>query len=274
MPSPFPGMDPYLEGELWSNFHSQFAVEIARTLTPQLVPRYVAVTEKYQNVVGPEEIGITVGPDTLSPDVSVARLRGRSAAKAGSRTTSAATAGTAPLVLDTVVSIPVNHIWVKILDVRKRLLVTAIEFLSPTNQRGQGRRQYLKKRRRLLLSRAHLLELDLLRAGQRVPMADPLPVASYFVLLSRASRRPATEVWPIALDTALPTVPVPLLAGDADIDLNLQQVLERVYDLGGMEYLIDYRQAPDVALAPDWRGWAEQWLARAGKRPRRHDRGR
>src|SRR4029453_5934831 len=97
-----------------------------------------------------------------------------------------------------------------------RQLVTAIEILSPTNKRAEGRMEYLVKRRRILLSTAHLLEIDLLRQGQRLPMHDPLPPAEYFVLLSRAENRPITEVWPLALRDPLPTVPVPLLPGDSD----------------------------------------------------------
>jgi hypothetical protein len=236
MPSPFPGMDPYLEGELWSNFHNQLAVEIARNLTPKLVPRYVAVTEKYQNVVGPEEIGITLGPESVIPDVTIS----------------------------------INHVWVKILDLSNRLLVTAIEVLSPTNKKGHGRRKYLKKRRRLLLSQAHLMEIELLRSGHRVPMADPLPDAAYFIFLCRAGQRPATQVWPVPLDQALPIVTVPLLKGDPDVGLNLQQVFDAVFDLGGMAYLIDYGKPPDVPLAPDWAGWADDLLRAAGMRsPRR-----
>lgn len=46
MPSPFPGMDPYLEGEEWVSFHAKFAVEIARQLSPKLRPRYVARAER------------------------------------------------------------------------------------------------------------------------------------------------------------------------------------------------------------------------------------
>lgn len=261
MPSPFPGMDPYLEGELWSNFHTQFAVEIARTLNPKLAPRYVAVTEKYQNSVGPEEIGIGSHPEAFIPDVGVSRSTSNKKPKNGG-----VGVLTPPLKLDTLISIPVNHVWVKILDLSNRLLVTAIEFLSPTNKRGAGRKRYLKKRRRLLLSQAHLLEIDLLRSGRRVPMADPLPAAPYFVLLSRAQERPSTAVWPIALEDALPTVAVPLLPNDPDVDLHLQQVFQSVYDLGNMEYLIDYHHDPDVPLPSDLAAWSDQLLRQAGKR--------
>ena len=140
MPSPFPGMDPYLEGDLWTTVHAQLAAEVTRQLVPKLRPRYVPLTQQR--------------------------------------------------------FILVPHSWVEIRDTMNRRLVTAIEFMSPTNKRGNGRKEYLRKRLKLLRSTAHLLEIDLLRPGRRVPMREPLPGSAYFVFLSRAGHRPKTEVWP------------------------------------------------------------------------------
>ena len=41
MPSPFPGMDPYLEGYLWPDVHQALAAKIRQQLAPRLRPRYV-----------------------------------------------------------------------------------------------------------------------------------------------------------------------------------------------------------------------------------------
>ena len=254
-------MDPYLEGELWTNFHTQFAVAVAQDLNPRLAPRYVAVTEKYQNSVGPEEIGIAAEPNFLAPDVGIASLEASPAHGEGSAVL------TAPLRLETVISIPVAHVWIKIMDLRNRRLVTALEFLSPANKRGRGRIKYLRKRRRLLLSHAHFMEIDLLRKGKRVPMAEPLPRAPYFIFLSRVSQRPALDVWPITMDQPLPKIPVPLLPGDEERVLDLQQVFTSVYDGGNMEYLIDYHEEPDVHLNPELAAWANGRLQVCGKRP-------
>jgi Protein of unknown function (DUF4058) len=101
----------------------------------------------------------------------------------------------------------VPHVSVEIRDAANRLLVTAIEVLSPTNKRGDGRAEYLAKRQRLLRSTAHLVEIDLLREGQRVPMMRPLPSAPYFILVGRADVRPDTDVWPVRLDEPLPPFP-------------------------------------------------------------------
>jgi len=104
-------------------------------------------------------------------------------------------------------------------------------------------------------------------------MASRLPEAAYYVFLSRSGQRPATEVWPVGLDQQLPKVKVPLLEGDADVDLDVQQVFNSVYDLGCMGFAIDYRHEPDVPLPPDWTVWADQLLRSAHKRRRRKQRG-
>ena len=45
MPSPFPGMDPYLEGYLWPDVHHRLATQISDQLMPLVWPRYVARIE-------------------------------------------------------------------------------------------------------------------------------------------------------------------------------------------------------------------------------------
>lgn len=250
MPSPFPGMDPHLEGASWTSFRAQFVAEIARQLAPRLRPKYVALMDERIIWDAPEN---DVWIDTVEarPDVAVLspdQLRG----------SSASATIVAPLTLTTIVPVPVTHRSVEIRDVANRQLVCAIEVLSPTNKRGLGRRKYLSKRGRILQSSAHLIEIDLLREGQRVPMAEPLPPRPYFVLVSRAGQRPSVGVWPIGLKDSLPTVPVPLLGGDPDVPLDLQQALTSVYDLIGYDAILDYAAAPEVKLPQDAERWAEQ----------------
>lgn len=232
MACPYPGMDPHLEGELWTSFHALFVPEIIRLLNPLLLPRYVALAQKYQVMGAPDEIAVT--PDTSYPDVGIAKLSDQATARA------AVGVSAAPIELETVMPQLYPHLAIDIRDARSRRLVTAIEFLSPVNKRGSGRRKYLKKRQRLLQSTAHLMEIDLLRSGQRVPMRQPLPAAAYFVFLSRADRRPRTSIWPIQLHEPLPIVPVPLQPGDDDVPLPLQQAFTAAYELGGFAALIDH----------------------------------
>jgi len=247
MPSPFPGMDPYLEGSRWMTVHAQLTAEVARQLAPRLRPKYVALTT--ERFVLDDIDGVAVATSTRYPDVAVAQ------SGHGGTVAAAVTAAPAPLRLETVIPVAVPHRSVEIRDSARQRLVTAIEVLSPTNKRGRGRREYLAKRRRILLSSAHLLEIDLLRTGQRVPMRQPLPATSYCVVLSRADTRPLSDVWPVGLRQPLPTVPVPLLPGDADVFLDLQAALVAIYDAIGFDLIVDYSRPPDVPLMADDAAW-------------------
>jgi hypothetical protein len=242
-------MDPYLEGSLWMSVHSQLTAEIARQLAPQIRPRYLALTTERFVWSTPDDVAVTTSG--IYPDVSVATT-GRD----GARTAQTAVAPI-PLRIATVMPEPVPHLTVEIRDTANRRLVTTIEVLSPTNKRADGRDEYLAKRARILRSTAHLVEIDLLRQGQRVPMREPLPEAPYFVFVSRVEDRPLTDVLPIRLDQPLPEVPIPLLAGDRDARLDLQQALSNVYDLLGYDLAIDYTKPPEVLLRPEEAAWAE-----------------
>ncbi len=234
MPSPFPGMDPYLEGPLWMTIHTDLAVAIAHQLNHRMSPRYVALTARRYVMETPEESEVTIGE--VYPDVAVLTSR------------------------------RVPHITVEIRDVAKRSLVTAIEVLSPTNKRGEGFREYRDRREKILESTAHLVEIDLLRKGRRVPMRGKLPAVPYFVFIGRSERRPATDVWAVALDQSLPVLPVPLLAGDSDVMLDLQLALGGVYDDDRLGLLIDYTKPPDGPLTPEQAAWVDQHLRAAGLR--------
>lgn len=261
MPSPFPGMDPYLEGSLWTSVHSQLASVIVRQLNPQIRPRYIALpTRRFVRDL-PEGEGLIIEENI--PDVAVQR---QPTARPGPAPRTVGVLSP-PLRLRAVVRTPVPLITVEIRDVERRRLVTAIEILSPTNKRKEGRREYLRRRDRFLGSDAHLLEIDLLRKGHRIPMQDELPPAPYFVFLSRAGQGPIIEVWPIPIDQPLPTVPVPLHEGDADARLDLQQALTMTYDECGFGDLLDYTGPPDRPLAPEPAAWVDQHLRAAGLRP-------
>jgi hypothetical protein len=138
-------------------------------------------------------------------------------------------------------------------------LVTVIELLSPTNKyAGPDREQYLNKRPHLLASRVHFVEIDLLRGGPRMPI-DDLPECDYCVLVSRRQARPMADLCAVRLSNRLPVIPVPLRAPDKDAQLDLQELLHRVYDAARYQTYI-YDGTPYPALSPQEATWAQQFL--------------
>jgi hypothetical protein len=147
--------------------------------------------------------------------------------------------------------------FLEVRDRQGRELVTVIELLSPSNKRsGDDREQYLAKRRELLRSPAHLVEIDLLRGWAPMPQ-EGRPECDYSVLVSRAEKRPAADFWPIRLRDPLPVIPIPLRPPDAAARVDLQEVLHRAYDGPGYEHFI-YSTDPEPPLIPDDAAWARQ----------------
>ena len=128
MPSPFPGMDPYLEGALWTTVHFSLSAEIVRQLAPKLRPRYLILPVERFVTETPESVAVSTA--NIYPDVSVAETR----SVAG--TTQGTVIAPAPLELPTIIPTPIPHVTLEIRDTAHRQLVTAIEVLSPTNKRG------------------------------------------------------------------------------------------------------------------------------------------
>jgi hypothetical protein len=147
-------------------------------------------------------------------------------------------------------------------------LVTSIEVLSPSNkqQGSKGWKLYLRERQGLLLGAANLVEIDLLRGGQRMPMLDPWPKSPYTILVAREKKSPRCLVWPAHFQHPLPTIPVPLAKPDPDIPLNLQPMVEAIYARSRYHRSIDYARPLTPPLAPEAAAWLEQQL-RPGQAP-------
>jgi Protein of unknown function (DUF4058) len=256
MPSPFLGMDPYIETpELWSDFHSDLASEIRAGLNVLIQPRYFARLTPYMTYEE-VEIGQVRG---VRPDVGIWQTQ----PPAGGPASRAATITPAPAESRVPLELPLRLHRVEIRTTGQQQLVTVIEILSPVNKRPghQAYRDYRRKRRVLLRSEVHLLEIDLLRAGERPPLEQSVPPAPYYVVLSRADRRPRVAVWPIQLRDRLPVLPVPLLEPDPDAPLNLGAAVAAVYERGAYAPQIDYRQAlPPPPLTQEEADWMEELL--------------
>jgi hypothetical protein len=255
MPSPFPGMNPYFEqADHWPDFHTEFLTVLRRQLAPQIGPDYIIQLDKHVFFHDlPPEPRRSLG----RPDLSVIRSE--------PMTTGRPELGV--LEAPAEVLLPTQDVervaFLEIRDRKRRELVTVIELLSPSNKRsGDDRQQYLAKRREILRSTAHLVEIDLLRGWSPMP-ADDRPEGDYSVLVSRVDRRPAADFWPIPLRDRLPVIPIPLRSGDPEGRVDLQGVLHQAYEGPGYENFI-YDGTPEPTLKPADAEWAEALIPHAG----------
>ena len=260
MPSPFPGMNPYLERRaVWHDFHERFLPTAAEFIGRQIVPNFVVKLDEHVFI---HELSEPTPRQFFGrADLGVADLR-----RGGTALAVAAVPDSAVSTLSTEVSlVEFDEERLSFLEIRDReswKLVTVIELLSPANkQPGPDREQYIAKRELILRTDAHLVEIDLLRGGPRLPL-QKTPECDYCVLLSRWEKRPRAEFWPIRLRETLPVIPIPLTAAYPDATLDLQAVLNRVYDAAGYQYYI-YRDALEPSLSTDETAWAESLLGTA-----------
>ncbi len=252
MPSPFPGMNPYLEQEdAWHDFHERAIPLLADRIGAQLGSQYIVKIDEriYIHDVPQDDSRRFLG----RTDVGVAR-RGNGGESGGSVALLEAP------VEALVPQVDIERVaYVEIRDRRNRQLVTLIELLSPSNKKpGPDRDQYLAKRQEILASGAHFVEIDLLRMGERMPV-EPVPAGDYCVMVSRYEDRPRVGLWPVRLRERLPLIPIPLRAPDPNARLDLQQVLHDIYDAARYERYI-YDGSPDPPLSPEDQAWANSLI--------------
>ncbi len=264
MPSPFPGMDPWLEAPgLFPDLHNTLIGYIREVIAAGLPrPYYTAIATR----VYVEQSDRQIEPDV---DVLIRKKRPRlEPADAGGLLI----AKPRPLVFRTP-SDPIREWAIEIRhpDSGDRF-VTSVEVLSLSNKRRgtEGRKQYLKKRRELREGKVNILEIDLLRAGEPTTLA-PMERAErragpfdYHICARRYYRSLSTEVYPIPMAERLPLIAVPLLKGDPDITVDFQAVFERSYAVALFDRRVVYSKACAPPLTPDQQAWAEGILKSKG----------
>lgn len=276
---PFPGMDPYLEApDIFPDFHHALAGELRAMLNASLPPPYYARLEMRP------EVGIVFegrGQRRIVPDVAVVRqpqpprvreAPGSYAAVAEPRT--AITEGIEVRLFNE----PLRHPFIEIRDPsRGHRLVTLIEVVSPSNKRpGPDRQAYEAKQHEVLQSDTNLIELDLLRGGERLLPGPELHetvrqlACDYLILINRSARRqsPGMDylIYPVGVREMLPCIPIPLAGDTPDLPLDLQVAVQRVYVSGPYLRLVDYTAPPDPPLDDDNAAWADALLHAAGLR--------
>jgi Uma2 family endonuclease len=257
MPSPFPGMDPFLEEpSQWPGVHQRLITYIADAMQPHVRPRY--------HVLIGERVYIAEPSQGFYPDVTLVRYPSQTP-------TSHRGIAVAEPDVPTVVGDNLNEAqrqpFIEIIHVSSGAVISIIELLSPSNKLGTGREEYLRKQKQILASGTHLVEIDLLRTGQHTVACpqERLPIPyHYLVCINRAGQ--GWAVYCIPLQRRLPRIGVPLRQPDSDLVLDLQKIFHHCYDNGGYEDFIDYRHPPTPPLEFSDAEWAELWLSEQGKR--------
>lgn len=261
MPSLFPGMDPFIETQKWEDFHTRYIAAIGDALVAAVRPSYVVEIERriyletrdaftpFQSFVA--DAVLTSGgkrgkplPNSVQP---VALLDANHVAP-----------------IRCTVPFPDEHreSFITIRRGATRDIVTVIELLSPTNKRvgTDGYQTYSDKLTQLLKTGVHVVELDLLRGGQRTNIGGR-PEGDYFALVSRAPCRPEAEIYGWWLDQPMPPIPIPLAGDDPDVILDLQAIFNMVYDRAGYDYSLDYQQSLKPAPSNHQIDWFTKCMA-------------
>ena len=262
MKSPFPGMDPYLE-QYWRDVHhrlvtyacDQLQAELPGDLRARMEERVYVETDAGQRRV-------------IYPDVHVVQ---RPKPEPLARVPEGGVAVAEPLVFEWA-SEPVTEGYVEIVETGSgNRVVTVIEFLSPANKLpGAGQRLYFQKQREVQAAGANMVEIDLIRSGQRsfIMPEGQIPASyrtTYQVCVWRGWRPDQYEFYPAPLQQRLPAIRIPLRETDRDVPLDLQALVDQCYHNGRYDDL-DYRSPPNPPLDPPEAAWADELLRTAGLR--------
>ncbi len=255
MPSPFPGVDPYLENpELWPDVHNGLIAALRDELSPRLRPSYYVALEERTYLEEPGELVLVGRPDLTVID------RDRLGAGRASKESLTPTL----VEVELPVGAQVRETFLEVRTTTEGDIVTVVELLSPGNKRaGTGRRIYLDKRE-LVLSTHSLVELDLLRAGEPMPTVGPRVRSNYSILVSRGYRRPKADLIPFGVRDPIPPFPLPLRRGENELTVELGKVLHALYDRASYDLRIDYEKEPVPPLASGDADWAKALVREHG----------
>lgn len=221
MPSPFPGMDPYLEDEkLWPSFQHQLATCLYQTVLPGLVDRYRARIGRRHYVT---EQALFTSVIREEHHEEYIEIRHRS-----------------------------DNRLVTLLDiVSPSNKATAVGRQAYLDKRREGRSANASLVEIDLVLQGQPM-LDYSREG--------LPDWDFAVTVTRAAQPDRYEIYTATLQKRLPKFRLPLSPDERDTVIDLHASFTRAYDTGGFGEQIDYQREPSPALSDDDRQWLDEVL--------------
>jgi hypothetical protein len=254
MLGPFPGMDPYLEeASDWPDLHSRLITAISDALAAAVAPAFIVRIEQRVYITSAEESG----RQPIVPDLYL--VHGPQEAPALAPASGIST----PTLIEPIFDLEIRDRYIEIHDARSREVVATIEVLSPFNKAVGtiGHEQFQRKRRAVLASPVHWIEIDLLRGGERPP--EVAGRSDYYALLNRGGSIGPFAVWYADVRDPLPTIAVPLRSPHQDVPLDLQRVLNGIYERAFYAESVDYtRRMPGPPLRPADELWAAEQVRR------------
>ncbi len=258
--NPFPGLHPYFQ-DRWSDVHGALIQFVREQISGELPDDLTALTEE----------SITVESDgdvrRYRPDAAISETWRDGFPPVWQPQESERAITVAEPLVFYVESMIQRRVEVREKDGR---IVTVIEILSPSNKTDEGGSDYRRKQRDFIASGVSLVELDFIRGGRHITAVSdellrfPAPTCHHICVARRGSvsRR---EIYFCPLRTPLPAIRVPLRPTDRDIPLDLQPLIDRIYQVGRW-WLHDFLKAPEPPVAPEDAEWVAERLRAEGLR--------
>ena len=252
--NPFPGMNPYLEHpRLWSEVHSELIALLWSSMATQMPSGCRLAIEERLEIW--EASPADDRPRFIVPDLSISERR-----EAQNEVALLERIPEGGIMVMTPVPTRVTYLEVRAASGQ---VVTVMEVLSPADKApGRGRMDYLSKRTDILESEINLVEIDLLRAGEPMPLATSVPDCDYRILVSRERQRPRALLFPFVVQDAIPKFPLPLRPDDDELSVDLGMLLAQMHGMSRYNSFLDYdNHPPGPALDSETLRWMTERLA-------------
>ena len=257
--NPFPGMNPYLENpDLWPDFHNRLTAAMADELGPQLPDRYRIALQRRVEVEEP--FGAPSELNLMIPDAMVTSESTAVPPAGGERAAAVAAPPDEAVAVRVRMPREVSVLWLRVETVPERELVTVVEVLSPTNKRpGEGRRRYIRKREAIVAGLVNLVEIDLLRRWEPMPLETSPPAGDYRILVCRSLESPGALLYPFMVRQHIPKFTLPLRSEDEAYapEVDLGAIVDRLHHTARYNLEIRYDALPPE---PAFEAAVQEWV--------------
>ena len=260
--NPFPGMNPYLEHRhIWPDFHNELISQVRSALNPQLPARYHISLQRRVEIEAPfgppPDLAFMI-PDALVTGEPAAQLPNAPPAVAAATSAVADAPPEDALAVRVLMPREVEVTWLRVQTVPEMEVVTIVEVLSPTNKvPGRERNRYERKREVIVGSGANLVEIDLLRRWEPMPLETPPPVSDYRILVCEGWQRPSALLYPFTVRQAIPKFTLPLLPEDEELEVDLGAIINEMHHSVRYGQVARYHEPPPE---PAFEGEVGEWV--------------